>query len=173
MALLVALVGGECTGKSTLAAALADALPGLLVPEALRTWVTQHGRPPSAVEQHEIARMQAAAEDAARANSTWVICDPATLMTAVYSEIYFDDTSLTDEALAHADAAYECIVWCDIDLPWIAESGIRDGIEWRDRAHAVLARLLPRLTVPVHIARGPLDTRVETTMSYLRSLEEK
>ena len=173
MAHLVALVGGECTGKSTLAAALADELPGHLVPEALRVWTTQHGRTPLAHEQREIARLQVAAEDAARRDREWVICDPATLMTAVYSELYFEDTSLTEEALAHADAAYKCIVWCDIDLPWTAEPGIRDGIEWRAKAHDALAVLLPRLTVPVHMAHGPVDTRVATTVSYLRSLFEK
>ena len=39
---LISVVGGESTGKSTLATALGARLPAVVVAEVLRTWVDQH-----------------------------------------------------------------------------------------------------------------------------------
>ncbi len=39
---LISVVGGESTGKSTLAATLGERLPAVVVEEFLRTWVHQH-----------------------------------------------------------------------------------------------------------------------------------
>jgi molybdopterin-guanine dinucleotide biosynthesis protein len=67
---VIGLLGGECSGKTTLAHTLAQALRQQgwavqVVDEALRDWVTHHGRPPSAHEQTAIAHTQADAIDAA------------------------------------------------------------------------------------------------------------
>lgn len=168
---MVALIGGECTGKSTLAADLAAALPGVVIPEALRQWCLDHGRTPRRDEQRAMMALQISAEEAARSEGyPWLVCDPATLMTAVYSDIYFDDDSLLDDAIAHADEAYDCIIWCDRDLPWQPDEGQRDGVEWRDRAHDLLAAVLPRLTIPVVLVSGPPPERVESALSFLSAV---
>jgi nicotinamide riboside kinase len=60
----IAILGAECTGKTTLAQALATALCGCgdraeWVPETLREWCRQNGHNPQAHEQHAIALTQA------------------------------------------------------------------------------------------------------------------
>lgn len=166
---VVALVGGECTGKSTLARALSDSLPAAIVSEALRAFTEQHGRVPRQDEQVEIVMAQQAAEAETIAETAldWVVCDPATLMTAVYSRIYYDDDALTDAAIVHAELTYEAIIWCDRDLPWTPDSGQRDGAEWRDLAHEALTQILPRIDIPIFVASGSESDRLAGTLEFL------
>lgn len=161
----IGLIGGECTGKSTLAVALAEELPACLVTEALRDFVERERRTPHPDEQRILMDEQAAREDAAASSCRHdvVVCDPAPLMTAVYSALYFDDRSLVDDAVAHAEG-YDLLVWCAPDLPWADEPGQRDGPVMRDRAESILAdlvaaELLPR-AIPVVRVVGDLTSRV-------------
>lgn len=143
----IGLMGGECTGKSTLAADLADELrrvlgcPVHVVPEALRAFVASHGRPPLADEQPGIMGDQRTAEDRLGRAGGVVIGDPATMMTAVYSVMYFDDPGLLAQAAADA-GRYDLLLWCRPDLPWRAEPGQRDGPDDRQRADDLIARAI-------------------------------
>ena len=87
----IGLLGGECTGKTTLAKALCDHLDAVIVPEYLREFVSTTGRAPTAFEQSNIMTTQIAAENAALVASphALLVCDPAALMTAIYSLAYF------------------------------------------------------------------------------------
>ncbi|MBU6438351.1 MAG: AAA family ATPase, partial [Betaproteobacteria bacterium] len=86
----VCLLGAESTGKTTLAAQLARALPGLWVPEYLRDFCRLQGRVPRPDEQVHVAQEQMRHESLAlaaaqRAGLPAVVCDTAPLMTAIYS----------------------------------------------------------------------------------------
>ncbi|MGB3676680.1 MAG: AAA family ATPase, partial [Candidatus Nanopelagicales bacterium] len=48
---VIAVIGGECSGKSTLANALAQDLDAVLAVEELRKFVEEYGRPPLVNEQ--------------------------------------------------------------------------------------------------------------------------
>lgn len=141
--LRVGLLGGECTGKTTLAGALAETLPACVAPESLRAFVARNGRPPRADEQAALLDQQHAAEESAAADCRCgvLVVDPAPLMTAVYSEVYFADASLTPRAIELA-LEYDLLVWCAPDLPWVPDPGLRDGAQWRTRADEVIARIV-------------------------------
>ena len=86
----IGLLGGECTGKTTLAEDLARALPGFVAEEYLREFVRDYGRLPTSDDQEGIYLTQQmtvrTVERAATYSDTpWVIADPLPLMTAVYS----------------------------------------------------------------------------------------
>jgi nicotinamide riboside kinase len=161
----IGLLGGECTGKSTLARALAQDLPGCLVGEAVRDFVARHGRPPRVDEQAAVFAEQAAREEAAaeRCSRSVVIADPAPLMTAVYSVLYFGDDSLLSAGADHA-SGYDLLVWCAPDLPWSADEGMRDGPDFRDGAETILAwvvgDLLQPRGIPVLRVVGNVTTRL-------------
>ena len=57
--MLINLIGGEATGKSSLAHVLGVQLEAVVVPEALRAFVDVHGRAPRVDEQASILRDQA------------------------------------------------------------------------------------------------------------------
>lgn len=132
---VIALVGAESTGKSTLACELTASLEadGLVVAhldEYLRSFCGQHGRTPRQDEQAHIAAEQtrriAAARDARLPPVDVVVADTTALMTAVYSEYVFGDTSLYAQALAdHRQADLTLLM--ALDLPWTADGLQRDG----------------------------------------------
>lgn len=139
--LRIACIGGESTGKTTLATALAASVNGALVPEVLRDFVVQHGRAPTQEEQQHLLREQRAREQQCVADhpGAAIICDPATLMIAIYSELYFDDLSLYPTALEYA-RDYDALLWCRPDIPWVPEALQHDGPQFRARADGLLQR---------------------------------
>ncbi len=163
-------MGGESTGKSTLAEALAAALPGQPVWEYLRVWVDTHGRIPAKHEQEEILRGQIAAEDealrvAAATGVPWVISDSGVLMTAVYSSMYFDDDHLVAPAL-EASRRYRLTVWCGDDVPWQADPQ-RDGPAAREQAQHLIGEVLSGCDLLWIRASGGLEERVAMVLAAL------
>ena len=166
---LISVVGGESTGKSTLAAGLGARLPGIVVAEGLRNWVDRHGRVPRATEQSAVMDGHRQAERSAllRADTTgqpWVISDSGPLMTAVYSIQYYGDDSLLPLALEWT-AQSEQVVWCQDDFPWQPDPQ-RDGPDARTGSQQILAAIFadsPRL--PVLAVRGPLNARIDTVLA--------
>jgi nicotinamide riboside kinase len=163
MTVSVLLLGGECTGKTSLATAVAEDQRArgrsvLVVSEALRDFVDSTGRTP---HRRQCDSLTAALDPARAGGVDLVVCDPAPLMTAVYSVQYFTDDSLLDHALAATESA-DLLVWCLPDLPWQPDGLHRDGPEARDATHELLAsRVVPRLDEQLlHIAAGSLQQRV-------------
>ncbi len=168
----IGLIGGECTGKSALAAALGRDLPSCVVPEVLREIVDRLGRPPLLGEQAGIMAEQSARETAMAlaCELPWLVADPAPLMTAVYSQLYFEDDSLVPPAVEHA-RGYDLIVWCDSDIPWTPDGVQRDGPAARDRANDLIATLvrdqLRSQGSTVIKVTGGLDDRLATVLAAL------
>ncbi|NQU36762.1 MAG: ATP-binding protein [Actinobacteria bacterium] len=161
---VIGLIGGECSGKTTLARALVEELHGIHVREKLRDFVDEVGRPPRDDEQAPLMRDQEAAEDAAIRESvttgkSFVVCDPAAFMTAIYSIAYFNDASLLQPGIDRL-AAYDALIWCDATIPWEADGGQRDGPHERDRVDAIIAATLAdHGIVSLHVA-GTVAERV-------------
>lgn len=173
MAELISIVGGECTGKSTLSTALGSALPAVVVGEFLRDWVDQRGRVPSAAEQAAVMAAHRDAEisalrDAVRSGLGWAVSDSGPLMTAVYSIQYYDDHSLLPRALAWT-AQSTSVLWCQDDFPWQPDPQ-RDGSEARATSQQILTAIFadhPEL--PVLTVDGSFDERMETVLREVAS----
>lgn len=164
MSLRIALLGAECTGKSTLAQQLAQELGAARVPEYLRTWCLQHQRTPAAHEQAEIAAAQAAQIDTAAAAHERVVCDTTSLMTAVFSLHYFGDASLLPSAL-DAHRGCQLTLLCAPDLPWQADGFLRDGPEVRDAIDQLLRRVLTEAGLPWVDIRGAEHQRLTAALA--------
>jgi nicotinamide riboside kinase len=175
MTTVALLLGGECTGKTALAQALAKewvtqfpTSPASVVSEALRDFTSRSGRTPSLGEQPEIWRQQTQLLIEARQacpDGALVVCDPAPLMTAVYSVQYFDDDSLIPRAL-EATSPADVIVLCSPDIPWEPDGIQRDGPHARQRTHDLLEDLiLPHLCNEVIVVSGSVDERVSQVLT--------
>ncbi|MCK6425850.1 MAG: ATP-binding protein [Burkholderiaceae bacterium] len=150
---VLALLGAESTGKSTLARQLADALADrgqrvVRVDEFLREFCDRAGRTPTQAEQAGIAAEQArriaAASRAApgRPAPHWVVADTTPLLTAVYSEIVFGDRTLYAEAGALHARQVQLTLLTALDLPWQADGLQRDGPQVRGPVDALLRAAL-------------------------------
>ena len=167
---LISVVGGESTGKSTLAGALGVRLPAVVVSEFLRNWVDEHeGCVPGPTEQASVMAAHRQAElsafrEADRTGCGWVVSDSGPLMTAVYSIQYYDDDSLLPRALEWiADSAG--VVWCQDDFPWQADPQ-RDGPHARVASQQILATIFAEHPdLPVLAVRGSPDERIAAVLS--------
>lgn len=163
----VAVLGAESSGKSTLAAALADHYGTLWVPEYLREFVETEGRVPRAEDQFGIAAMQQRREDDAAARASGLLfCDTTPLMTAVYSLHYFHGI---DARLARLAARHD-YAWTLVtapDAPWEADGLQRESEAVRQRVHALLTGELRRRGIPYMLLRGELAQRMQQARDYL------
>ena len=143
---LICLIGAECTGKTTLAEALAQRMDGLWVPEYLRGFTQMRGRTPQRDEQlhilQEQLRMETEALTIARQQGRRVVfCDTAPLLTAVYSDCVFADVSLYPQARS-LHARYALTLFLQPDIPWRADGLQRDGAQARTAVHLAIERAL-------------------------------
>ncbi|KQW37056.1 AAA family ATPase [Rhizobacter sp. Root404] len=171
--LVIALLGAESTGKTTLAHALAQTLAGegrdvVVVPEYLREFCDTHGRTPRIDEQRSIAAEQMRRIAAAAAAHAVVIADTTALMIAVYSDQVFGDTSLyADAQAAHAQGC-DLTLLTALDLPWQADGLQRDGPQVREPVDAKVRAALARAAVPYAVVFGSGETRGDAALAAVR-----
>lgn len=175
--LRIAIVGAESTGKTELAAALAERLAQLSglrvtwVPEVLRDWCDREGRTPRQDEQAAIMTLQHQQIEAAAAGHEVVVCDTTALMTAVYSHIVFDDAALDARAVAlHRGMALTLLT--ALDLPWVADGLQRDGPQVREPVDTLLRAMLLDHWLAWSLVSGSggarLDAAVDAVAPLLR-----
>ncbi len=156
----ICLIGAECTGKSTMAQALAAHFGGLWVPEQLRAFCDLHGRTPRVEEQAAIMCAQFEHEEqvaglAMQSGRSYVFCDSSPLLTAIYSDFYFSDRSLFE--CAHAlHARYALTLVLQPDLPWQSDGLQRHSEAVRAAVHARVQHVLHTMRLP-HIEVEGLD----------------
>lgn len=172
--LLVSLLGAECTGKTTLARALGQHFSGLWVPEYLRYFCDQHGRPPRADEQALVMREQFRQEEqvlaqARQAGCSYVMCDTAPLLTAIYSDFYFADSSLYDSAHA-VHGRYALTLVLTPDVAWVPDGVQRDGSQVRAKVHAMVQHQLRSRHYPCIEVSGTGDERLQAAILAVETL---
>ena len=138
----VVVTGSECTGKTTLAAALAEHYDTVFVPEYVRQFVLAKGAPPEAKDCEAIARGQIALEDEmAKQASSLLIQDTDLLSTVVYGRHYFGQCpEWIDDA--PRERAADLYLLCGIDVPWIADGDQRDRGDRRGEMQDLFRRAL-------------------------------
>jgi HTH-type transcriptional regulator, transcriptional repressor of NAD biosynthesis genes len=153
------LLGAESTGKSTLAAALAERLETVHVPEFGRElWEARDGRLEFS-DMLRIAREQIAREEAAagRANE-WLICDTSPLTTLFYSRRLFGNS---DPALVGLAARpYDLTMLCAPDYP-LVQDGTRQDEAFRAAQDAWYRRELAARGIDFVTASGSISERVD------------
>jgi NadR type nicotinamide-nucleotide adenylyltransferase len=162
----VALLGGESSGKSTLAAALAEHFGTRHVAEYGRDlWDERAGRLEYADMLH-IARTQVAREDAAaRSSNRYLFCDTSPLTTLFYSRHLFGRAEPELEALAERE--YALHVLCAPDFPFV-QDGTRQDAAFRSRQHAWYRAELERRSWPWIEVTGAVGTRAHQVEARLR-----
>lgn len=166
----VAILGAECTGKTALARALAAMLqaeqPAVVwIPEYLREWCDAHGRTPLVSEQAHVAQLQMARVNAHPAASL-VLSDTAPLMTAVYSDVIFGDTSLYAPALEQ-HRAFDLTLVLGLDLAWVGDGIQRDGVAMRARVNQRLREVLTQHGIAFSAVYGTGEARSLSAMQAL------
>ena len=168
-AFVIALLGAESTGKTTLAAELRAALAAPerrvgLVGEYLREFCDQMSRTPRQDEQRGIACEQTRRIADAAATHDIVIADTTALMIAVYSDQVFGDTSLYAQA-GTAQVACQLTLLTALDLPWLPDGLQRDGPHVRDPIDAKVRAALGAAGLPYSVVAGHGPARLQAALA--------
>ena len=168
---VIALLGAESTGKTTLARALAAELAAdpagcrvAVVDEVLREFCDTRGRTPLRHEQQQIAAEQTRRIETAARSHDIVVADTSALMIAVYSDLVFGDTSLYAAAEAE-QRRYGLTLLTALDLPWRADGLQRDGPHVREPVDRQLRAALARAGVAFEPISGSGGARLENVLA--------
>jgi HTH-type transcriptional regulator, transcriptional repressor of NAD biosynthesis genes len=163
----VAVLGGESSGKSTLARDLAQELGSLHCPEYGRElWMERSGELQLS-DMLAIARQQVEREDrlAERCNR-YLVCDTSPLTTLFYSRDLFGTAAPELEALARRPYAHTIL--CAPDIPF-HQDGTRRDATFRAQQQTWYERELSDREIPYLALSGDPAARVAGARAFLRS----
>lgn len=166
----IVVTGPECTGKTTLAREIGDALGAPVVAEAARLFAEWHAGPLSLATVAPIARLSMQLEDEALAVAgpgAVLVRDTDLISTVVYSRHYYGTVEpwIADEAARRRADLY---LLCAPDIPWVAD-GIRDRPMQREELYTLFERRLAGSGAPVAPIAGLGPARAELAMAAIRS----
>jgi NadR type nicotinamide-nucleotide adenylyltransferase len=143
--LRIVVTGGECTGKTTLAEALAARWETSWAAEAAREVAAARPGVLGAEDVPVIARTHLRLADeasraAAEAGRALVFLDQDLVSTVVYARHYYGSCPPRIERLA-VERRGDLYLLCHPDLPWTAD-GVRDRPAARGEIHALFAAAL-------------------------------
>ena len=143
--LRVVVTGSECTGKTTLAAFLAERCQTAWSPEFARTYLEAKGAPLDATDVEAIARGQIAGEDLARGRARGIVVKDTDLVsTVVYSRHYYGGCPEW-VARAASERLGDLYLLLHPDVPWRPDGLQRDRPEQREHMHALFREALRSL----------------------------
>lgn len=163
----VAFLGGESSGKSTLAQEVSEALDEPFVPEYGRElWEARDGKLsyPDLVDiaTEQVRREQAAARKARR----YVLCDTTPLTTLFYARAMFGAGDERLEKLASRSYAFTFL--CANDFPFV-QDGTRRDAGFRDHGFSWAQAELERRHVFFAVVRGTRSQRLGQVLAALGS----
>ncbi|OON62716.1 hypothetical protein B0920_04540 [Massilia sp. KIM] len=163
----ICLLGGESSGKSTLAQALAQRLGTVCVPEVGRERWEERGGALTYADMRLIAEGQARREDLlAREARQWLVCDGSALSTVFYS---LDGFGRVDPAVRRlAQRPYAWTFVCAPDFPFV-QDGTRRDAAFRQRQHHWYCSVLRARGLPFVVLEGPVTQRLDAVCKILGS----
>ena len=154
----ILLLGGESTGKTTLARALATELDCNWVPEFGRTLYDERGGDLRYEDMTYIARTQVEYERRYTAGVNMIICDTSPLTTLFYSQVMFKTASYELRELANRK--YTKVYLCTPDIDF-EQDGTRRDSEFRMQGHQWYIEQLTLRYIPYKMVGGSLEERVK------------
>ncbi len=162
----IAIVGPECTGKTTLAEALAQHYKTAWVPEFARTYLDQLGRPYTQEDLLCIAHGQIKWEDeyALQANHL-LICDTNLLVIKIWSEFKYG-TCHPDIISKMTKRHYDLHLLTHPDIPW-EDDPQREHPDKRELLFSIYKNEIERLNVACAEIFGPPEERLKKAVSAI------
>lgn len=163
----VAILGGESSGKTSLARALAERLATAWIPEYGRElWEARDGALRYG-DMLDIATVQIEREtQAALSANRWLICDTTPLTTASFSQVMFGEVDARLRSLA--ERSYDHTLLCAPDIDFV-QDGTRRDEAFRVEQHDWYERQLTARGIRFVDLSGSLAKRLDTAVSALRA----
>lgn len=164
----IVFLGGESTGKTTLARAMAEKFDSVWVPEYGRERWEQRGGQLTQEDLVAIGHEQVRREDAFHLKATrYLFCDTSPLTTLGYAGWMF--SAAPPDLVELARRPYDLILLCEPDLDFVQDGTRRDNA-FRLRQHAWYEKHLTASGRSWARVSGNLADRVQRVIRHLQSL---
>jgi NadR type nicotinamide-nucleotide adenylyltransferase len=164
----VALLGGESTGKTTLASALAEALGTIWVPEYGRELWERQGGSLAFEDMAHIAQTQVRHEQRLALTARDVlVCDTTPLTTLLYSEAMFGHTTQALQQLARRPYALTLLCVPDFDF---VQDGTRRDESFRTGQQAWYRKAMQERGIEFTELAGPIVRRIQVATALVAGL---
>lgn len=167
----IVFLGAPSTGKSTLAARLAEEYGTVWMPEFGREYWNQHqvDRRLTLAQLEEIGEIHLERENALAAQANrYLFCDTNAITTYMFSRYYHGAATPRLEELAlRAASRYDLVFLCADDIPYEDHFDRSGGVFRRIFQKMIVADLKLR-RLPFRRLRGPLEARLAEVRSVLQ-----
>jgi NadR type nicotinamide-nucleotide adenylyltransferase len=154
----IAIVGPECTGKSSIALSLASHYQTTWVPEFARDYLNRLGREYVQSDLIEIAKGQLLTEDEHAQNAKQVlICDTNLVVIKIWSEFKYGNCDPEILKLLNS-RKYDLHLLTDIDIPW-ENDPLREHPNERQTLFNIYQSELEKMKVPFIKISGSEEQR--------------
>ncbi len=168
----IAITGPESTGKSQLAAQLADHYHTLFVPEFARSYIAGLGREYDYGDLEIIARGQIQEQKKAEATAERIIfCDTELTVIKIWAEHKFQKCPLWVSENIHRQN-YDLYLLCNIDLPWEYDP-LREHPHLRQFFFNWYYRELKNRKVNFEIIEGTGNKRIDNARQIIERMLKK
>lgn len=171
----IALYGPECTGKTTLAKQLAAHFNTTWIPEFARDYLQKKWDDSKEICAEEdlvpIAIGQIKLENQALDSAKDLLfVDTTSLVTKVFSELYYGKTSPTLEQAA-SEHNYDLFLLTDVDVPW-QKDDLRDRPENREATFELFETTLKNYKKPYIKLSGAKEIRLKKAITCVEEFLE-
>lgn len=165
----VAIIGPECTGKSSLAQFLANHFNTEWVPEYARGFIDNLVRPYNQSDLLTIAHGQLRLEDySARSANQVLFCDTNLYVIKIWSEFKFGNCD--PEILKHIqERTYDLYLLTYIDIPW-QDDPQREHPHERESLYQLYLKEMKQQTVPFVEISGLDEARRQKAVDSIQTL---
>jgi len=169
----IVVTGPECTGKSTLAAGLADHYNTVFIPEYAREYIESLDRPYTYNDVVHIALRQVRDETAYVPKARGILFyDTYLIITKVwFSVVSLPINTRNDEVLQQKHI--HLFLLCDADIPWYPDRVRENGGEMRERLFRMYRKEIEKYGLPYSVVRGEGDRRLQNGIDAVESALKK
>ena len=166
----ILLLGGESTGKSTLACALAEELKCQWVPEFGRLLFDARQGNLRYEDMEFIGKTQIEHEQRYSSGEELLICDTSPLTTLFYSYVMFSRASA--KLVEMANRKYDAVYLCAPDIDFEQDGTRRDDV-FRLRGHRWYIKQLNDRNIPYELVSGSVEERVKFIVGDINKIWNK
>ncbi|MCX7986982.1 MAG: ATP-binding protein [Bacteroidales bacterium] len=167
MAKKIAILGPECTGKTTLANQLAEYFNGIWVPEYARTYVANLNARYTFADVEHIAKTQIEQISSANNLQNFVFFDTELILTKVWFEVVFKkEPPWLDEAIQHN--SFDLYLLTDTSIPWQPDPVRENGGQMREFLFQKYEYYLRYYKFPYEIVNGIGEQRLHNAIQIIK-----
>lgn len=165
----IAIIGPECTGKTTLALQLAHIFHGDWVPEYAREYITNLKRKYTYHDVEHIAQIQyRQIKQAESVNKDFVFFDTDLIITKIWFDVVFNKIpDWLDNAIRDSNFSYYFLT--DTEIPWIPDPVRENGGQFREYLFQIYEQQLNYYKFPYSIVTGLGNERFQKTVEIMKS----